>query len=107
MPNRYPTVTIASGQTVSAAIDLTEYTLVGIIMPSTFTGTTMTFQASADNSTFVAMKDTSGSTISYTVGTSRYIPLDPSIFAGIRFLKLVSGSSEGQDDIIALAVRPV
>jgi hypothetical protein len=41
----YTTVTVASGQTVSSAVDVGNYDIVGIITPSTFDGTTITISA--------------------------------------------------------------
>lgn len=103
-------VTIASGGTVSSALNLTTsgHCVVGLITPGTLTGTSFTFQASADGSTYNALYDKNGSQYSVTVSTSRYIYLPPADFAGIPYLKIVSGSTEsGGDRVITIVTRPV
>lgn len=101
------TTTISSGQTVSAEIDLGGTTPVALITPAALTGTTVTFQAATTTGgTFnTVMKD--GATLSVTVAASRFVVLQPSDFAGVRFLKVVSGSSEGADRTLTLATRYV
>lgn len=102
------TATIAAGQTVSDVIDLGRANaLVGIQMPGTFVGTSLTFQASADGSTYVALYDRDGQAVSVVVSTSRYIYLDPAIFAGVPYLKVVSGATETGGAALSLVVRPV
>lgn len=87
--NYNKTAVIADNGTVSAAIDLEDGTLLGVFIPAGFVGTTLTLQASADNSTFVAVAG-----VSKTVAASNYVPFAPSETAGIRYVKFVSGSSE-------------
>ena len=102
----YKLATIANGATESSEINLNGKTVCGLIMPSAFTGTTMTFKgARTVGGTFVTLKDTSGTDKSITVGTSRYIILDPADFAGIENLKLVSGSAEGAARDVYVATR--
>lgn len=101
-------ITIESGETISNEVNMRGMTLCGLYMPAAFTGTTITFQASdQSNGTFVAAYDVSGSQITATVSASKYIKLDPSDFAGIQHIKLVSGSAEGADREIKLAIRSV
>ena len=95
--------TIASGQTVSAAIDLQGRTVVAMYMPSAFTGSTITFQTSPDNSTFQALYNTSNTQMSATVTQARNYKFDPGDLSGIRYLKLVSGSAEGADRTIIIS----
>lgn len=103
----YQTTTIASGQTESSSIDLQGSTLVGIYMPSSWTTADLTYKASTDNSSFVAVKDDAGNTKTSTVGTNQFTLLDPVDFTGIRFLKLVSSASQGANRDIILVSRPV
>jgi hypothetical protein len=103
------TATIANGQTTSDAIDCSSgRTLVGLYLPGALTGTTFAFTACATSGgTYVPVYDVEGgSAYSVTVGTSRYVPVDPTVFAGARFLKLVS-ASEGGVRSISCAVRVV
>jgi len=95
--------TIASGQTVSAALDLGDKTLVGLQMPSAFTGVALTFQASFDGTTYATVVDDTGGSLTYTVAASTYIVIHPTTFAGIKKLKVVSGTAEGADrEIVAI-----
>ena len=98
-------LTIANGATVSDIVDVQGHGLVGIIIPAAFTGTTLTFQGSFDNNTFVAMYDSAGTELSVTVSTSRMISFCPSDFVSPRYLKIVSGSAEGAERIVELMFR--
>lgn len=100
---------IASGQTTSAEIDLLGTALCGIFMPAAFTGTTIKISAaSASGGTFVTVTDGAGTDYSLTVAASKYVPVSNlAIVSGLRFIKLISGSSEGADRSLTLAVRPV
>lgn len=101
------TVTIANGDTESNAIDLGELAIVGMQTPASMTGTAITFKASADNSTFVVVKKIDGSTYSMVTASSQYYVIPPADLAGIRYLKVVSGSAETGAKIISLMVRAV
>ncbi len=100
-------VVIAASGTKSAAINLKGFTLCGVILPATFTGTALTFEVSdAIDGTFVPLKSTtSGSALSYTVAQATYAAIDPKDFQGVQFLKVVSGSTEGSARTLKLATR--
>jgi hypothetical protein len=106
------TATVAVGGTTSGEVDLGDEALVGIFTPSTMEGTTITLTAApAPGGTFVAVQDGDGSSSSFTVTTaaSRYVPLDSlAILAGLRFIKLVCGSTQTTTDtVFTLATRPI
>lgn len=101
----YTTVTIASSGTISGVADLYGYSLLGIVTPAAMDGTAFTVQASHDNSTFNVMYDTDGTALSITSAASRYIALAPQDFASVRYLKLVSGTTETSERTITLAIR--
>jgi hypothetical protein len=108
----YPTfgtlAAIANGATQSSAVDLTNFVLCGMFIPSAFTGTTITFQCSdAAGGTYVNIADGAGNVLTKTVAVSQYIYLDPNIFAGVRFLKITSGSAEGGARSVELVVRAI
>ncbi len=88
------TVTIASSGTVSTAITIEGgRTVLALRTPATLNGTEFKFQASTDGDNFFALYN--GSTeYAVTVAASRYIALNTEVMAGVRFLKVVSGSSE-------------
>lgn len=102
---RAGTVTIANGETVSNAIDLGEGVLVGIQMPAAFTGSAMTFQASDSLAgTYNAVTSITAA-YSVTVAASKYVSIPLFDLAGVRFIKVVSGSAEGAARDIILMVR--
>ena len=101
-------VVISSGGATSAAVDLRGTTLTGIYLPATFTGTALTFSASTSlDGTYLPVYDGAGSAISKTVAQGQYIKISPVDFAGIQYLKIISGSTEGADRTLTLAIRPV
>jgi hypothetical protein len=99
------TLTIENGQTTSDVADLIGKSPVAIITPAALTGTSFTVKLSNDNSTFYDFYNTSGSQVSITVSTSRYIGFAIADFYCARYLKLVSGSSEVAEREIILVVR--
>lgn len=107
----YPTVTIASGSAASGEIDLHGGVLYGFFLPAEFDGTSLTFTtAPTPGGTHLAVKDSSGSALSFTVAASGFYGLSGDQVAklkGCRFLKLVSGTNQSTTDtIVTLAVRP-
>lgn len=111
---RYPqnklqtTVTIANGATASGEADLGGTTLVGVILPAALTGTTLTFTAaSAAGGTFIPVTGSNGSNLSFTVAASKYLAIDPALFHGVRFIKAVSGSTEGAARDLILVSKPL
>jgi hypothetical protein len=99
------TVTISSGQTTSDAVNLNGFGMVGLILPSALTSTSMTFTGSQDNSTFTALYNTAGVQLAITLAASRIILFVPGDFVGINYLKLVAGSAEGSDRLIQVISR--
>lgn len=104
---RETTVTIASSGTTSGAADLGGTTLVGLRMPDTLTGTSVTFKCGDSLAGTYQTLQRNGADYSVPVAASKYISLDPNIFAGVRFIKVVSGSSEGDARSVILVSRPV
>ncbi len=104
------TATVASSGTTSEAIDLAGTDLVGIFVPSTFDGTTITLQAStAIDGTFVEVQDGEGSALTITTAASKFAPIpNLATIAGIRYLKLVTGTSQSTTStVFTLALRPI
>lgn len=100
-------ITIANSTTISAAVSLIGVSILGIVTPAALTGTAITFQVSADGSTYVPLYDSTNTQVSVTVAASRGYYLDPAIFAAWRYAKVVSGSAEAADRTFTLLVRPV
>lgn len=99
------TATISSGQTESTAVPLYGCNMVALIMPASFTGTTVTFKGSNDGTNYVPLYNASGTQLSASVGTSRAVCFTASDFAGWKYIKIISGSSEGGDREIEIVAR--
>jgi hypothetical protein len=98
------TIDISESTTVSTAVDTDGLLLSGIIFPAAMTGTTVTFQVSSTNTngTFKALKETDGTDVSYTVTSDSHVRVDPSGWAGVGAIKVVSGTAEVADKVIKL-----
>lgn len=102
--NNFPstkTVSIAVSGTTSAEIDLEDNDVVGIITPSTFDGTTITFTGAAvSGGTFYPVAASNAASTAYTVTTTASIltPIPASVFAGVRYIKVVCGSTQTTTD---------
>ena len=104
----FETITIDIGETESNSVDLRGMTLCGVYLPSVLTSSSISFKVSYDNNAaYIPVMDGLGSTLSKTVAQGQYIKLDPSEFAGIQFIKVVAGTSEGDNREIKLALRQV
>lgn len=88
-----PQWTIASGQSLSNAINIGELHLAGIQFPSGWDAASVTFQASVDNVNFVDVYTTTAELSITAAGANRYILLDPHQFSGMRYIKIRSGVS--------------
>lgn len=100
----YTNCTITVGGATSAAADLDKNKLIGIIFPSTFDGTTVTFTASdLLAGTYVSVIASDGNAISFTVAASKFLALtdaQATQLSACRFLKVVAGSSQTTTDTI-------
>jgi hypothetical protein len=101
------TAVFASGTASSAEVDLGGTEIVGLQMPATFTGSAMTFQAAtASGGTFQTVADGAGTDVSKTVAGGKYVAIDPTLFRGVRFVKLVSGATEAAGRTITIFSIP-
>lgn len=91
---RKATLTISASGTVSTAFSAAGFESFGVVLPATFTGTTLTFQVSADGSTYQALDNGSGSAVSITVAQAKSYAL-PAGLTAWPYFKIVSGSTEG------------
>lgn len=90
------TVTIASGQSLSAELDLEGFKLVCILMPAAWDAAAITFQISdVAGGTFLDAFDDAGVEISATVDAARAVGFDDILpeLSSVRFMKLRSGTS--------------
>lgn len=85
---------IAAGGSLSAAADLGGLRLAGIEMPAGWTAAGLTFQGAATNPAGLAdLYDGSGAEVTLPAAAGRFIQVDEERFAGIRWLKIRSGTS--------------
>lgn len=95
---------IDNGQTKSGGADLQGLIPVGVFLPASFTGTTLTFEASYNGTDYFPVHS-AGSVLSKTVAQGTFCRFDPNDLVGIRFLKLVSGSTEAATRTLYVALR--
>jgi hypothetical protein len=86
-------VVIASGTSLSGAIDLGMARLARIDMPSGWDAASLTFQASPDGQTCNNLYDSLGVEYAVAAAASRAIIVPLVDFMGIRWLKIRSGTS--------------
>jgi hypothetical protein len=107
------TATIANGETVSDAVDLGDAFLCHIEKTTAVEGTAISFQGSSNGSTFVPVRDPvlddgSSLTLTCTSVTAEIIPVpDPSIFAGLRWVKVVMGTAQTGEGTLTLLCQNV
>jgi len=78
-------------------------------MPSQWTAASLTFQGSVDGSNFYDIADTNG-IYELNVGANQHVAMDAAFFAGVRFLKVRSGTpttpvAQGADRDIRIIAR--
>lgn len=113
MTDRYKpvgrTVTITSGGATSGAIYLGDVTLLGIRLPTTFDGTSLTFTCSDTLAgTYDPLLSDDGTAYTVTTAASKYSAVDYSKFLGVLFLKVVAGTNQATTDtIVTLYLAPL
>lgn len=103
---------IAEGAALSGAINLGGASLAGFQMPADWTAANLTFQGSATGETFYNLYDKNGNEVTVIAADDRYIQVDVADFAGIKHLKVRSGTSGSAVNQVAartivLVLRPV
>lgn len=107
---------IASGQSLSAAVDIGGKALVAVITPAAWTAAALGFEKSADGAAFYPAYDESAEVLlpSSLVGTSgaRWFSLDPSRFLDATHVKLRSGVNgtpvnQGAERTLVLVMKPL
>jgi hypothetical protein len=105
VPLERVTATIPLNGSTTGTVVCTKYQLLGVHIPASFTGTSITFACSFNNEAAfnpVCQKGTA-TAYSITVSPGRYIPVDSDLFRGVEFLRLTSGSIEvAARDIICI-----
>ncbi len=81
--------------------------IVGLILPATFTGTSISFEvSSAIDGTFVPLYNVAdNSLVSFTITQNRSYAVDPTLLRGFAFMKIVSQATEGAARTITLTLK--
>ena len=88
------TVTIASSGTVSTTATMENNRIpLAIVLPAALSGTSFNFQGSADGANFYAIYE-NGTLYAPTVGTSRIVTLNRAAMDSVKYIKLVSTTTE-------------
>ena len=87
------TATSANNAALSDSVTIDKSLLLGLVLPGTWTTADLTLQASADGTTFGNVYDAAGTEVTIKAAASRYVTLDPASFAGMKAIKLRSGTS--------------
>lgn len=78
---------------MAAGVDLYGCRAVGIQMPAAWDAANLTFQGSADGTTYFNVYDKAGTEYTVTAAASRYIILNRDDMLGIRYLIIRSGTA--------------
>lgn len=101
-------MSIASGQTASTGVRVEAASVpVGLLMPSAFDGTVVSFNTSLDGVTWVPLFDQAGFPVAATVGPNRVVALDPSSFYPAKWLQVVAASTQSAARQLQLLVEKV
>ena len=85
---------IGAGVSLSAQVDIGPGQLVGMLIPAGWTAASITFQASPDGGqTFGNLFSAAGVEQTLTVAAGQFIAIDPTLWKGVRSIKIRSGTS--------------
>lgn len=107
------TATILNGASQSEAIDLGGHVMVAIAMPAAWTTANLTFAVATDAaSSYNPMFDSNGTEITIVAAANEYLQLSPAVFAGVRFVKIRSGTNgtpvtQGADRVLTVVGRSI
>lgn len=107
------TVTLASGSSLTEAINLGGLRLFGLVLPATWTAADLTFQVSTDGgSTWANLYEQDGTEVIASGKTSGCLTVHPSVFAAFQYIRIRSGTSavpvsQTADRALKLIVRGV
>ena len=88
-------LTIANGGTTSTAYELGGTHLIGILIPSAFTGTKLVIEGSLDNTNFYQLwGSSSGVAKEIKIALNRFIEVETNYDNPFNFIRLVSNSAE-------------
>ena len=101
------TVAMAVNTNYTVAYDLNGMTLVGVHVPTSFNGGTLTaYTCLTFDGTYVPVRDgTTGNTVTVTVTSPAcYVTFNPDLMRGVRFVELVSNTNANANFSLTLAL---
>ena len=100
-------IDVSADNNDSLGVEAEGMLLCGIQFPAAMTGTAITFDFSLDNSTWVDVKETDGTEVTYTVSAGDIVRVDPSgwAFASNGYIRITSDGTEAADRSIILHFR--
>lgn len=109
MTNAIDTVTasIALSGTTSGLCNLGGLRLFGIMTPGALTGTSLSFLVSVDGTTFNPLYDANGNLVSVSASAGRFIAFDPTLYAAVPYVQVVSNAAEAAARSITLVLRGI
>jgi len=100
-------LTIANGDTTSTAYELGGTHLIGILIPSAFTGTKLFIEGSLDGTTFYQLYgSSSGVAKEIKAVADRFIEVETNYDNPFNFIRLVSNSAEAGERKIQIICNP-
>lgn len=103
MKETFHKATIAVGQTVSDELTIEGVAVTGLVIPSDFDGTTVTFQVSYGDGNFHTLDG-----VSLTVQAGNAIGVPPGDVYGWRKIKIVTNVAAADDDsVIVVITKPL
>lgn len=106
-PYSYESVTILDTATLSDAVDLWGFSLVGIELPAAVNFASLTLQVSSDGTTYKTLTDMAGADITVTVAASKVVAIPPSTIPYARYLKVTSDIATDADTVIKMIVAQI
>ena len=102
----YTDLVIADGETKSEALECKGTILAGILIPTGFDGTIVSFEESFDKGvTYLPIRDASGALITMAVTAGSIYRIAPSDFSSTTFFKIVSGTAQTVDTTLRVATK--
>ena len=107
MANKVQNVKYTGSATASPSIDLHSKLVCGFLPGSGWNATAISFKWSSDGAAWKDVKETDGSTVSYTVSADDVTRVDPSgwAFASGGYLQIISGTTEDTSSEIKVLLR--
>ena len=107
MKSKTALIDISADNSNSLGVATDGMLLCGIQFPAAMTGSSVTFDFSMDNSTFVDVKETDGTDVTYTISVGDMVRVDPSgwAFASNGYIRVTSNGNEAADRSLTLHFR--